>query len=71
MKNRKLTFKQLKNKVVQGYDMEDPSVMDQSDEIADLKNAKNLEELLGVLNGLGFNEVESYDFILSCVAETK
>ena len=61
-----ITFEQLKQACINEYKKYS---FDEEDETEDseLDEATNIEELVTILDGLGFNGDEAYDFIFSAI----
>ena len=77
MKPEPFTFTQVKELVRDNYqevfseaaegDQEQIDEVDTS--CKEIMDANDFNELTGVLDGMGFNGVDAYDFILSCITK--
>lgn len=70
MKDSRITFKQLKKIVAQDY-VDCACGAGCTDEIIAITECQNLEDLIVVLDGMGFNGIEAYEFIIDCLVKDK
>jgi hypothetical protein len=68
---KKLTFEELKQNCVDNYQsyLEIYDEEDICQENNEINNASNMNELINILDGLGFNNNEAYEFIFNSILE--
>ena len=65
-----ITFEQLKQACINNYREYISDISDSDDEDNDaieIEEAGNIDELVNILDGMGFNGDEAYDFILNSI----
>ena len=75
---KQITFNQLKRHIRNEYvgnfatsDREKEEVAEIKESGRDILNTTNLDELVGVLEGLGFGHTEPYEFIIDALVKRK